>query len=382
MKTALSSRSRQSCFGLSLSWQIFFGEIMNAFTLFFIISLIFACPALAQEQSDEVWPDVEIGVESLPSVMTGMYNQFGRLGLALSDFILKNNSSEPVDFDIVCEIQNYSNEAKAMVTVEPGKTETISLSPLLLPGVSFREVREAAVSYTVFVNEDEYVSETMPLTMYANDTMLWGVVEEGEFINTSVLIAGWVTPHAEVVEALVAKSRKAHPGGVLEGYQCVDCKDEDQWREYTALQVKAIFETLGKKYDISYVNSPIAFSGSPDQMVQKVRLPKDSIKYGTANCVDATVLLASALEAVALDPVVVLIPGHAFLCWDVDGQAGGLDCLESTMLGAASFEDANLQGLGQLGEAVELGVFEEDSTESMLIPISIAREEGIYPMAH
>lgn len=57
-----------------------------------------------------------------------------------------------------------------------------------------------------------------------------------------------------------------------------------------------------------------------DGIAQRCRLVHESIGTGNANCVDGTVLLASFLEAMAIDSYIVLLPGHALLCADGGDQ--------------------------------------------------------------
>jgi len=57
-----------------------------------------------------------------------------------------------------------------------------------------------------------------------------------------------------------------------------------------------------------------------DGMAQRCRLVHESLGSANANCIDGTVLLASFLEAIGIDSYLVMVPGHAFLMAGMDGH--------------------------------------------------------------
>jgi len=106
-------------------------------------------------------------------------------------------------------------------------------------------------------------------------------------------------------------------------------------------QVKAIYLALQNDYDIDYVNSVISY---PSGITQRIRLPQDTLKLGSANCIDGTVLFASALENIGLEPLIVLVPGHAFVGWRRWTGSNYAEFLETTMIGNYSFKEALDEG--------------------------------------
>lgn len=65
---------------------------------------------------------------------------------------------------------------------------------------------------------------------------------------------------------------------------------------------------------------------------QHVRFVEDSVRARQANCLDGTVLFASVLRKIGIDPVLVLIPGHAFLGFYIDQQHQQIAFLETTRM--------------------------------------------------
>jgi len=122
-----------------------------------------------------------------------------------------------------------------------------------------------------------------------------------------------------------------HPDQRLVGYQ--------GRRDGVTAQVQAIFDAL-KATGVTYVNSVVAFSPEDGTLTQRIRLPRESLADREANCIDGTVLVASLLEAMSMNPAIVIIPGHAFLAWETWAGSGEWRHLETTMIDSATFEAA------------------------------------------
>src|SRR3546814_5916028 len=52
--------------------------------------------------------------------------------------------------------------------------------------------------------------------------------------------------------------------------------------------------------------------GSFERQGQNIRTPGDVLETGLATCLDSTVLFASALEQIGLNPLIAFSEGHAF----------------------------------------------------------------------
>lgn len=91
-----------------------------------------------------------------------------------------------------------------------------------------------------------------------------------------------------------------------------------------------------------------------DGIAQRCRLVHESIGSGNANCIDGTVLLASFTEAMGIDSYIVLLPGHALLCAD-----GGDHWIfvETTAMGAPAGRDPTTGYDGEFDELRRKGKF-------------------------
>jgi hypothetical protein len=98
-------------------------------------------------------------------------------------------------------------------------------------------------------------------------------------------------------------------------------------------EVFAIWNVL-QRDGVKYSSITTPSSQSSAVFSQHVRFPDESVKFGQANCADGTVLFASALYKLGINPVLVKIPGHMFLGFFTDAQRQQLAFVETTMIGS------------------------------------------------
>jgi len=310
------------------------------------------------------------------SVMSGIYNQYSDSENSLLDPILtyeiENLENFSITLNFVSEIQGYSLVSTDKIKIPANANYTLNQNPSLNPGLNLQELTNANLHYKIELSGDVLQEETLPIKLYAKDTMIWGYYLDGEFVDMSYWIAAWVTPHATEIDELISKSAKYHPDNAISGYLCDYCESEAEWQDYTNAQVKAIYTALKNDYKITYINAPIAYA-SNQESPQRVKLPKDSIRLSSANCIDGTVLFASALESIGISPYIELVPGHAFLCYDLNPTRTSYDCLETTMIGSYSFEEAEEEGVYEANE-----YFNDPQTQ--FISVSDERTYGVMPI--
>lgn len=117
------------------------------------------------------------------------------------------------------------------------------------------------------------------------------------------ILAAFVTPNSVAVTGLLrATSALLHDrtgSPSLEGYQSGPER---------ALEIgRAIYDAL-TSLEITYVEAPASFEGTGQKIRSAVKVLED--RQGT--CLDLAVLYAGALEQAGLNPVITLVPGHAF----------------------------------------------------------------------
>lgn len=125
------------------------------------------------------------------------------------------------------------------------------------------------------------------------------------------LLAAFVQPNVNAVEGLTAKVaqglRNAGQNSAIDGYQ-------SNTRERPFLLGAALWTTLFNER-LMYLSPP---NGWADRG-QRIRTAEDILEHKTAACLDTSVLFASCLENMGLNPVIALTKTHAFAgFWLID----------------------------------------------------------------
>lgn len=118
------------------------------------------------------------------------------------------------------------------------------------------------------------------------------------------LLAAFVLPNHPVIAELLAAARA--PLQELTGDPALDGYQSRSPKRVQAI-AEAIYRTIQSR-GITYSNPPASF----EKVGQKIRTPEQIIQQQVATCLDVSVLVAAALEQAGLQPVVVLVRGHAF----------------------------------------------------------------------
>lgn len=72
---------------------------------------------------------------------------------------------------------------------------------------------------------------------------------------------------------------------------------------------------------------------------QRVRTFDDALQSAQINCVDGSVLFASLLKAININPILVRVPGHMFVGYYTDRLHQETHFLETSMIGDVNLDD-------------------------------------------
>lgn len=224
----------------------------------------------------------------------------------LKSILIKNLGEEDLNdvtlqFDIVPEFMHISNVHLACV--EKGERGTlVNRFEIFLDPLKLYEITEAipgSIRATL-------VSSTGEVLGVNNVNIRFDPIESSASDNRNeAILASFVTPNddkmTEIID-LAGKYKKENFGD--------DSFDEYQSHDPNEVlkDVASIYEVLNGM-NIRYITSPASF----DKIFQRVRLPRNVLldRYGT--CLDTSLLFASALEAIGLRPVLVLLKSHCMV---------------------------------------------------------------------
>ena len=273
----------------------------------------------------------------LAQVPTSLVHLFDSEARPLVEFKLKNHDQETRRIFFSSFVDGYSATAITTQEVTPGDEVFVRQMPTFFRERldTLDELTRATVNVEVRdLDGKPELHKTMPVWLLAKTTAPLAIPDPGKGTLTDMTeyLGAFVTPNAPKVMAFARDVADFHPQKQLIGYQVGEPE--------VLPQVRAIFDAL-KKHGIVYVNSVIDFTPEHGSYHQRVRLPRETLGDKQANCIDGTLLVASLLEAISINPSIVIIPGHAFVGWETWKQSGQWKYLETTVIGGATtFDDA------------------------------------------
>jgi hypothetical protein len=286
-------------------------------------------------------------------------------GFGVITVTISNHGDTALRQRIAVQVVGWSDQELQIADVPAGAERTYLFAPTFLPRFyNNHEIAAAtaSISVTDMVGHPVYET-TVPVHLRSADDMYWG----SDF-KYAPFIASWVTPHDPQVEAVLARAKNYVPDHRLPGYE--NWKNQSQQEQETVREAQAIFSAL-KQLGLSYVKSSLTF-GDNKKVSERIRMPRESLNFSSANCIDAAVTYASLFENLGMDATVVIVPGHAYAGVRVAQGSQKFLFIDVALTGRATFETAVA--------SAEKGMAKYDSSFVKQILIQDAREVGIYPL--
>lgn len=348
---------------LGASWLFFLHTVRNTP----VDQLATETPGVAARQAD-VSPlllnhqlDLPGRGEVFPALTTSNAKDYWPVAI----LTISNNGDRPVLETVYFEIAGWSRPQELTVVLGPKETRTLQLNPDLMPNAFTNdEVRRAMLHVRVGTSGAETVfAQSRPVLIHSASDLYWGQ----RFANAQ-FVARWVTPHEAEVLNLVSQAKRYVPDGRFSGYRSTGTPAQQAL--WVRQQSEAVFRAL-QRSGISYVSSIFTFGDYVGQ-AQRIRLPRETLTLTAANCIDVSVAFASALENLGLQPVVVIVPGHAFAGVRLAPGSNDILYLDLTVLPKGTFAQAQVRAQGWL---------KKTPPEKMLtVDVAAARLLKIYPL--
>ena len=312
-------------------------------------------------------------------------------------------------------VASKPNQAFALTISAPGLLEPSTLSVqapragqryTLYPDLRWnvqalravKQPRTVTLTFELSSSATRLAVRRVPVTLRSSNDVVFGVKDpaSNNILDFNWLFAAFVDEQSPAVVDILAKSTAS---GVIKKFHGYAQSDEEE----VYAQVFAIWHTLQRR-GIRYSNlGPVTDSFKTQNVSsQYVRFVSDTWASQKANCVDASVLIASALRRAGLAPVLVVIPGHMLVGVALNAQGSQYAYLETTRLdglqsaaarsagsGPSSkrslnaslenFEEALAEGQRQVDAAGTRFETESDLSYQM-IDVQAARDLGVMPI--
>jgi hypothetical protein len=387
---------------------------MNRLLALFILSLCLPLTLAGQQPALQWQPIVEMNGQFFPSYVLATANKEseapddpyyigdpdGYFGASLVNPARNTKITIYVQAEAIAKTSGFQ-----VVLPEAGKTYE------LFPKIEYRfdvlsriqQPQPTNVTISLYLNDTLAAQKTITVRLRALSDCLRGYMSRGgEYVDMKWMFAAYVNEDHPWIDSLL---REALNTGLVDDFIGYQGTQKDIYQ-----QVFAVWNVLQKR-GFQYSSITNVSSTSSQVYSQHVRLFDDAIRTSQANCVDGSVMLASILRKIGIEPFLVLVPGHCFLGFYLDDAHRTFACLETTMMGQGQVTRLEADGtlLGELGKvfgyetkntasakvfmaAINQGnqKYKQASTyfdceqpqcrHYQLVSIEKAREEGISPI--
>lgn len=308
-----------------------------------IIAIIFSIYGLPFQQNIEITDD--LGGNIFPSSI---------LSVATTDAqIIEPSDSNYIGNPKSCiAVRIRSKKAYSRVRIEVNETpffarsvsefvlEKPRTSYLIYPDIIWnyealrnnQQAEPISVAVTVEMNGEEIGQRVRTFSVRSINECLLGYVTNGtKFHDTGIFFAAYVNEENPMIDKLLREALNTRIVNRFLGYQAGKTEAVDK-------QVYALWNVLQKR---NFRYSSISNTSLSSNVVfsQRVRTFDDALQSSQINCVDGSVLFASLLRAINIEPILIRIPGHMFVGYYTDSSHKNINFLETTMIGDVDLND-------------------------------------------
>ncbi|HOM37225.1 MAG TPA: hypothetical protein P5538_09655 [Bacteroidales bacterium] len=229
------------------------------------------------------------------------------------------------------------------------------------------------------INENEVIEKSFTFDMLSVNDFAYTSIDKDELISYSdmidnrELLACYVTPDDPVIQYYTSLIQSE----LLKGDQAAVSKSEED-------AVRALFGIYEMTRQMKMVYSGAKGlpkeAGDVTSLIQNIRLPREVVTGNTGLCIELSLLYSSVLSRMGLNPVIFLVPGHAYPGVELNGIYYAIEAtgISGEGLGyVASFEEAFTVGMQNL--EVFFNEYLPSGT-GFILDINYLHSIGILPM--
>ncbi|WP_047544615.1 hypothetical protein [Psychroserpens sp. Hel_I_66] len=311
--------------------------------------------------------DLEVEIDKTAFIMPAAHRVYANEDALNGKYYLfkakiTNNSDATLeDVTVKYRIPDYIDWTELTVSGEmfPGQTIVIPCYPKFKDDITEKtteSIEKAEIEITWDgADEDDIIEEEFSFKLTnRNEYVYTGIKKEeistwADMFDNDDLLACFVTPNDPVVKYYTQNLQEKF----MKGEQASVSRKPEDGVKFLA----GIYEATRQSHMVYSGTKGIPQSTDDvASMIQQVRLPREVITGNTGLCIELSVLYASVLSAAGIDPMIYLIPGHAYPGFKMNGQYYAIEATGiggEGLGGVSSVEKAFEQGQKQLQEFIQ-----------------------------
>ncbi len=295
-------------------------------------------------------------------------------------------------------------EPSACTVVLPKKGERYTICPPIRYkyGALVRNKQSipATVTFRLELAGQQPEEQTVTITLRSINDCPRSVDDNEDTTDIHFTFAAYVNEEHPLVDTITKEALRT---GIVESFSGYT----EEGPQEVLRQVFALWHVLSKR-GVRYSDASTTVAEAESIASQHVRLLDESLNNAQANCVDGSVLFASLLRKIGLEPFFVLEPSHCYVGFYLDEDEEQPIALETTLLGTKPDpgDSRKIEGLKGIERApwTQLDTwatfaaaintatddlqensdkFEaDDNIDYQVISITAARQAGILPIPY
>ncbi|MEP7252017.1 MAG: hypothetical protein ABI683_06540 [Ginsengibacter sp.] len=309
---------------------------------------------------------LDLQIQHAPVIMPAVYKVYANDNAlegkySLFKMLVTNNSNNTArNVEVSFEIPNYIEwkQVKKYPVILPGQSVVVNCYPsfdqkIVEKTTSSRE----KVNIKVTGSNIEETEQSFPIDIKGRNEFMYTFIPSdeirtpGEYFDNASLLTCLVTPEDPIIKYYTQKIQEK----VLKGEAAsVENKDAEGVRFLTGIY----YATLVSHMVYSGTSGVPAKVEDISSGVQSIRLPREVVTGKTGLCIELSILYASIMMNAGLDPIIYLIPGHAYPGFKMNGH---YYAIEATGIGGEGMAtEKNPTGRMTTQQALEVGMKEID----------------------
>jgi len=358
-----------------------------------ILGLGLVLTAFSFVKSGKSSGDLEISIDKVATIMPAAHNVYANKDALNGKYYLfkakiTNTTSNTLeDVTVKYQVPGFIEwtELDVIGEMHPGQTASVICYPKFNEDITkktteSREKAEIEISWDG-IDEDDVVEEEFTFRISnRNEYMFTNIPAEeiagwADVYNNDALLACFVTPNDPIVQYYTQNIQEK----ILKGETASVTKDPKEAVRF----LTGIYQAT--------LQSHMVYSGTkgiPESLQdvskfsQHNRLPREIITGNTGLCLELSLLYASVLSNAGLEPIIFLVPGHAYPGFKLNNQ---YFAIEATGIGGEGLgsimtaEQAFMKGQEQLTKFIEAA--QNGDPRYTIVDVHAVNQEGATPMS-